>query len=263
MTDYNCSAVVALLFLGTQRRGNSDWHGQSNYLHQAWTGRHTLAFTFPYDGTSWNESTDQVFSFSLQLWKYNWKLQSVWNNKLHLNMDFSDYSSGTAGLNNIYLRYKFSPSYSGSFCYIIPALHRWMSCCSRPENDHSPLNCSSTCNSVDSNFLSSWFSFSFFPSRGKGPLKNSSDVINAAKKIAEAGSRMDKLARAVADQVAPHHRRHSSAPVTTHSMACPPLSDQPEQSALWFGASGHGTSKTYNVANWWAAAAGAAGRVDS
>ncbi|KAF3852065.1 hypothetical protein F7725_005420 [Dissostichus mawsoni] len=34
------------------------------------------------------------------------------------------------------------------------------------------------------------------------PLKNSSDVINAAKKIAEAGSRMDKLARAVADQVA-------------------------------------------------------------
>ena len=40
-----------------------------------------------------------------------------------------------------------------------------------------------------------------FP-RGKGPLKNSSDVINAAKKIAEAGSRMDKLARAVADQVA-------------------------------------------------------------
>ncbi|KAI3353177.1 hypothetical protein L3Q82_019729, partial [Scortum barcoo] len=35
---------------------------------------------------------------------------------------------------------------------------------------------------------------------GKGPLKNSSDVINAAKKIAEAGSRMDKLARAVADQ---------------------------------------------------------------
>ena len=40
----------------------------------------------------------------------------------------------------------------------------------------------------------------FFP-RGKGPLKNTSDVINAAKKIAEAGSRMDKLARAVADQV--------------------------------------------------------------
>lgn len=37
--------------------------------------------------------------------------------------------------------------------------------------------------------------------RGKGPLKNSSDVINAAKKIAEAGSRMDKLSRAVADQV--------------------------------------------------------------
>lgn len=44
----------------------------------------------------------------------------------------------------------------------------------------------------------------FLCSRGKGPLKNSSDVINAAKKIAEAGSRMDKLARAVADQVALH-----------------------------------------------------------
>ncbi|KAJ3587657.1 hypothetical protein NHX12_011254, partial [Muraenolepis orangiensis] len=31
--------------------------------------------------------------------------------------------------------------------------------------------------------------------RGKGPLKNTSDVIGAAKKIAEAGSRMDKLGR--------------------------------------------------------------------
>uniref|UniRef100_A0A672SRX1 Catenin alpha-1 n=1 Tax=Sinocyclocheilus grahami TaxID=75366 RepID=A0A672SRX1_SINGR len=37
--------------------------------------------------------------------------------------------------------------------------------------------------------------------RGKGPLKNNSDVISAAKKIAEAGSRMDKLGRAIADQV--------------------------------------------------------------
>uniref|UniRef100_A0A9J7WXU8 Catenin alpha-1 n=1 Tax=Cyprinus carpio carpio TaxID=630221 RepID=A0A9J7WXU8_CYPCA len=36
--------------------------------------------------------------------------------------------------------------------------------------------------------------------RGKGPLKNASDVISAAKKIAEAGSRMDKLGRAIADQ---------------------------------------------------------------
>uniref|UniRef100_A0A672SP16 Catenin alpha-1 n=1 Tax=Sinocyclocheilus grahami TaxID=75366 RepID=A0A672SP16_SINGR len=36
--------------------------------------------------------------------------------------------------------------------------------------------------------------------RGKGPLKNNSDVISAAKKIAEAGSRMDKLGRAIADQ---------------------------------------------------------------
>lgn len=41
----------------------------------------------------------------------------------------------------------------------------------------------------------------FFFSRGKGPLKNASDVISAAKKIAEAGSRMDKLGRAIADQV--------------------------------------------------------------
>ena len=37
--------------------------------------------------------------------------------------------------------------------------------------------------------------------RGKGPLKNTSDVISAAKKIAEAGSRMDKLGRTIADQV--------------------------------------------------------------
>ncbi|XP_048885061.1 catenin alpha-1 [Brienomyrus brachyistius] len=36
--------------------------------------------------------------------------------------------------------------------------------------------------------------------RGKGPLKNTADVISAAKKIAEAGSRMDKLGRAIADQ---------------------------------------------------------------
>lgn len=38
-------------------------------------------------------------------------------------------------------------------------------------------------------------------SRGKGPLKNTSDVISAAKKIAEAGSRMDKLGRTIADHV--------------------------------------------------------------
>lgn len=41
----------------------------------------------------------------------------------------------------------------------------------------------------------------FFLSRGKGPLKNTSDVISAAKKIAEAGSRMDKLGRTIADNV--------------------------------------------------------------
>uniref|UniRef100_A0A8C4NHC2 Catenin (cadherin-associated protein), alpha 2 n=1 Tax=Eptatretus burgeri TaxID=7764 RepID=A0A8C4NHC2_EPTBU len=36
--------------------------------------------------------------------------------------------------------------------------------------------------------------------RGKGPLKNTSDVISAAKKIADLGSKMDKLARSIADQ---------------------------------------------------------------
>ncbi|XP_070539853.1 catenin alpha-2-like [Ptychodera flava] len=36
--------------------------------------------------------------------------------------------------------------------------------------------------------------------RGRGPLKTSMDVINAAKKIAEAGSKLDKLSRQVADQ---------------------------------------------------------------
>ncbi|XP_068134374.1 catenin alpha-1 [Hyperolius riggenbachi] len=35
--------------------------------------------------------------------------------------------------------------------------------------------------------------------RGKGPLKNTADVISAAKKIAEAGSRMDKLGRTIAE----------------------------------------------------------------
>ena len=36
--------------------------------------------------------------------------------------------------------------------------------------------------------------------RGKGPLKTTMDVINAAKKISEAGTRLDKLARLIADQ---------------------------------------------------------------
>lgn len=56
------------------------------------------------------------------------------------------------------------------------------------------------CSSTHNPFICLFHYLNF--SRGKGPLKNSSDVINAAKKIAEAGSRMDKLARAVADQVA-------------------------------------------------------------
>ncbi|XP_029465576.1 catenin alpha-3 isoform X2 [Rhinatrema bivittatum] len=36
--------------------------------------------------------------------------------------------------------------------------------------------------------------------RGRGPLKSTSDVINAAKSISEAGSRMDMLARQIANQ---------------------------------------------------------------
>jgi len=36
--------------------------------------------------------------------------------------------------------------------------------------------------------------------RGKGPLKTTMDVINAAKKISEAGTKLDKLARAIADE---------------------------------------------------------------
>lgn len=36
--------------------------------------------------------------------------------------------------------------------------------------------------------------------RGRGPLKTTMDVINAAKKISEAGSRLDKFARQIADQ---------------------------------------------------------------
>ncbi|NXO80487.1 CTNA3 protein, partial [Sitta europaea] len=36
--------------------------------------------------------------------------------------------------------------------------------------------------------------------RGRGPLKHTSDVINAAKVISESGSRMDALARLIADQ---------------------------------------------------------------
>ncbi|KFM61486.1 Catenin alpha, partial [Stegodyphus mimosarum] len=36
--------------------------------------------------------------------------------------------------------------------------------------------------------------------RGKGPLKTTMDVINAAKKISEYGTKLDKLARQIADQ---------------------------------------------------------------
>ena len=36
--------------------------------------------------------------------------------------------------------------------------------------------------------------------RGRGPLKTTMDVISAAKKISEAGTKLDKLARQIADQ---------------------------------------------------------------
>jgi catenin alpha len=36
--------------------------------------------------------------------------------------------------------------------------------------------------------------------RGRGPLKTTMHVINAAKKISEAGAKLDKLARQIADQ---------------------------------------------------------------
>lgn len=37
--------------------------------------------------------------------------------------------------------------------------------------------------------------------RGRGPLKSTMDVINAAKKISEAGTKLDKLSRSIADMV--------------------------------------------------------------
>lgn len=40
-----------------------------------------------------------------------------------------------------------------------------------------------------------------FTLRGKGPLKHTTDVIYAAKMISESGSRMDVLARQIANQV--------------------------------------------------------------
>jgi catenin alpha len=36
---------------------------------------------------------------------------------------------------------------------------------------------------------------------GRGPLQTTMAVINAAKRISEAGTKLDKLARAIADQV--------------------------------------------------------------
>lgn len=58
--------------------------------------------------------------------------------------------------------------------------------------------------------------------RGKGPLKNTSDVISAAKKIAEAGSRMDKLGRTIADHVS-----HSPVSLQHQGARADPLVQQP------------------------------------
>lgn len=43
--------------------------------------------------------------------------------------------------------------------------------------------------------------FLFLIHRGRGPLKNTMDVIGAAKKISEVGSNLDKLANSIADEV--------------------------------------------------------------
>lgn len=102
------------------------------------------------------------------------------------------------------------------------------------------------CNSGHISFLILYPSLNF--PRGKGPLKNSSDVINAAKKIAEAGSRMDKLARAVADQVALQLCLWLSflsplffLPVWNFLWMC---HSSWRQSTFWVGVSGHGHWKS-------------------
>ena len=41
---------------------------------------------------------------------------------------------------------------------------------------------------------------SFILSQGRGPLQTTMAVIHAAKKISEAGTKLDKLARQIADQ---------------------------------------------------------------
>ena len=49
---------------------------------------------------------------------------------------------------------------------------------------------------------------SFLFRRGVGPLKTSMDVINAAKKISEAGTKLDKIAREVAAQCPVSHTKN-------------------------------------------------------
>ncbi len=50
--------------------------------------------------------------------------------------------------------------------------------------------------------LQKYFVFKSFSQKhsGRGPLKTTMDVINAAKKISEAGTKLDKLTREIAEQ---------------------------------------------------------------
>ncbi len=43
--------------------------------------------------------------------------------------------------------------------------------------------------------------FSFYYFRGRGPLRTTMDVINAAKMISECGSKLNKIAKDIAAQV--------------------------------------------------------------
>ena len=54
------------------------------------------------------------------------------------------------------------------------------------------------CGILHFNFIINQILFMFC--RGRGPLKTTMDVINAAKKISEAGTKLDKLSRQIADQ---------------------------------------------------------------
>ena len=44
--------------------------------------------------------------------------------------------------------------------------------------------------------------------RGRGPLRNTMHVINAAKKISEAGAKLDKLCKQIGEQVKNNNKPH-------------------------------------------------------